>query len=542
MRNDRSILFWLISFAKPYLTWLLIAFASMVLVAYFELLIPYKIKEVVDGILSSQINESEIEVSAYKILFFISMIFIFSSLFSYILNISGQKIMFSIRESVFSQIVKLPQSYFDSNDVGRTTTRVTNDINALNEFYTNVLVQFTKDFLVVLGVLFLIFSFNIFLALAIVGINIFVIVLALLYRKKLRKVYTKLRKTIAQLNSFINESIRGISLLKVYNKESVNYQRFLSFSDDNYKANIDQMYTFAMFRPFVEFTTVFTVGLVVWIGSNQVIEGSMSIGELLAVLFYLRMLFKPILDLADKYNILQSALAASENLFNITNIRTESTGGKLFSKSFEVITFKNVWFSYNKENWVLKDFNLEIKKGDSFVLIGSTGSGKTTILNLLLSFYSPQKGQILIDGTPLEEFDVQSIRKDFSIIMQDTPLFNNVPDKDDFHNINELRSIGEKQISNIKMMMKRPFQVIVLDEATSNLDLDLERDVKNYLKNIQGRTSIVIAHRLNLIKDNDVIVLLEDGKIIEKGTHSNLMSKKEGYFGIFNLNQSFFKN
>jgi ATP-binding cassette subfamily B multidrug efflux pump len=517
MRNDRSILFWLISFAKPYLTWLLIAFASMVLVAYFELLIPYKIKEVVDGILSSQINESGIEVSAYKILFFISMIFIFSSLFSYILNISGQKIMFSIRESVFSQIVKLPQSYFDSNDVGRTTTRVTNDINALNEFYTNVLVQFTKDFLVVLGVLFLIFSFNIFLALAIVGINIFVIVLALLYRKKLRKVYTKLRKTIAQLNSFINESIRGISLLKVYNKESVNYQRFLSFSDDNYKANIDQMYTFAMFRPFVEFTTVFTVGLVVWIGSNQVIEGSMSIGELLAVLFYLRMLFKPILDLADKYNILQSALAASENLFNITNIRTESTGGKLFSKSFEVITFKNVWFSYNKENWVLKDFNLEIKKGDSFVLIGSTGSGKTTILNLLLSFYSPQKGQILIDGTPLEEFNVQSIRKNFSIIMQDTPLFNNVPDKDDFHNINELRSIGEKQISNIKMMMKRPFQVIVLDEATSNLDLDLERDVKNYLKNIQGRTSIVIAHRLNLIKDNDVIVLLEDGKIIEKG-------------------------
>jgi ABC-type multidrug transport system fused ATPase/permease subunit len=297
-----------------------------------------------------------------------------------------------------------------------------------------------------------------------------------------------------------------------------------------------------MFRPFVEFTTVFTVGLVVWIGSNQVIEGSMSIGELLAVLFYLRMLFKPILDLADKYNILQSALAASENLFNITNIRTESTGGKLFSKSFEVITFKNVWFSYNKENWVLKDFNLEIKKGDSFVLIGSTGSGKTTILNLLLSFYSPQKGQILIDGTPLEEFNVQSIRKNFSIIMQDTPLFNNVPDKDDFHNINELRSIGEKQISNIKMMMKRPFQVIVLDEATSNLDLDLERDVKNYLKNIQGRTSIVIAHRLNLIKDNDVIVLLEDGKIIEKGTHSNLMSKKEGYFGIFNLNQSFFKN
>ncbi|MFL2630599.1 MAG: ABC transporter ATP-binding protein [Thermodesulfobacteriota bacterium] len=539
--NDKNIIFWLVSFAKPYMKWLIFAFVSMAIVASFELFIPYKIKFVIDGIVNSEIDKQAIKTTSFQILFLIFGIFIFSSLFSYILNITGQKIMYKIRETLFSHILKLPQNFFDKNDVGKITTRVTNDINALNEFYTNVLVQFVKDFLVIVGVLIIMTTFNLFLTLTVLVINIFVIILAMLYREKLRKVYTKLRRTIAELNSFINESIRGISILKIYSKESLNYSRFEEYSENNYSANIEQMYTFAMFRPFIEFASVFTTAVIIWLGSKEVIGGSLSIGELLAILFYLRMVFKPILDLADKYNILQSALAASENLFKIMRVETEKVGGTRFSQDFSKISFKNVWFSYEDNVWVLKNFNLDIRKGESFVLIGSTGSGKTTILNLILGFYKPQKGEILIDNKPLDSFDLQSLRNSFSVIMQDTPLFNNVPEQGEYHNINEIRSIGEKQIKNIKTMLDKPFQVIVLDEATSNLDLDLEKDVKDYLNKIEDKTSIVIAHRLNLIKDKDIIIFLKDGKIVEIGKHRDLMLKKGEYSSVFYLNQKFYR-
>ena len=539
--NDKNIIFWLVSFAKPYMKWLIFAFVSMAIVASFELFIPYKIKFVIDGIVNSEIDKQAIKTTSFQILFFIFGIFIFSSLFSYILNITGQKIMYKIRETLFSHILKLPQNFFDKNDVGRITTRVTNDINALNEFYTNVLVQFVKDFLVIIGVLIIMATFNLFLTLTVLVINIFVIILAMLYREKLRKVYTKLRRTIAELNSFINESIRGISILKIYSKESLNYSRFEEYSENNYSANIEQMYTFAMFRPFIEFASVFTTAVIIWLGSKEVIGGSLSIGELLAILFYLRMVFKPILDLADKYNILQSALAASENLFKIMSVKSEKVGGTRFSQDFFKISFKNVWFSYEDNVWVLKNFNLDIRKGESFVLIGSTGSGKTTILNLILGFYKPQKGEILIDNKPLDSFDLQSLRNSFSVIMQDTPLFNNVPEQGEYHNINEIRSMGEKQIKNIKTMLDKPFQIIVLDEATSNLDLDLEKDVKDYLNKIEDKTSIVIAHRLNLIKDKDIIIFLKDGKIVEIGKHRDLMLKKGEYSSVFYLNQKFYR-
>lgn len=540
-KEDRNILVWLISFTKPFKLWIGIAFFTMIIVAAFELLIPINIKNVVDGIVESKSSFDQIKEYSFEILLLIFGVFIFSSTFSYILNITGQKIMRNIRDNVFDHVLKLPQDFFDKQSVGRVTTRVTNDVNALNEFYTNVLVQFLKDVLVIIGVVYVMFKYNASLTFMMIGIIISIIFFAFLYRKRLRRVYTALRLTISKLNSFINESIRGINLLKIYNKKDNNFQRFEKLSKENFDANMEQMYTFAIFRPFIEFMSVFSTAAIIWFGGQQIIDGNLSIGQLLAILFFLRMIFRPILDLADKYNILQSALAASENLYEIIKIKTEQYGNIKFPNNFKSIKFDNVSFAYNDENWVLKDFNLEIKNGDSLLLLGSTGSGKTTIINLLLGFYSAQKGEIFIDGIPLNHYDFHSIRRNFSVIMQDTPLFNIVLDDENINNVDAIRSVGEKQIKNVKQTLEKPFHIIILDEATSNLDLDLEKDVKDYLEGVKSKTSILIAHRLNLIRDEDKILILNNGKLVETGNHKDLIKLDKEYSKIFKYNQEFFQ-
>ena len=540
-KEDRNILVWLISFTKPFKLWIGLAFFTMIIVAAFELLIPINIKNVVDGIVESKSSFDQIKEYSFEILLLIFGVFIFSSTFSYILNITGQKIMRNIRDNVFDHVLKLPQDFFDKQSVGRVTTRVTNDVNALNEFYTNVLVQFLKDILVIIGVVYVMFKYNASLTFMMIGIIISIIFFAFLYRKRLRRVYTALRLTISKLNSFINESIRGINLLKIYNKKDNNFQRFEKLSKENFDANMEQMYTFAIFRPFIEFMSVFSTAAIIWFGGQQIIDGNLSIGQLLAILFFLRMIFRPILDLADKYNVLQSALAASENLYEIIKIKTEQYGNIKFPNNFKSIKFDNVSFAYNDENWVLKDFNLEIKNGDSLLLLGSTGSGKTTIINLLLGFYSAQKGEIFIDGIPLNHYDFHSIRRNFSVIMQDTPLFNIVLDDENINNVDAIRSVGEKQIKNVKQTLEKPFHIIILDEATSNLDLDLEKDVKDYLEGVKSKTSILIAHRLNLMRDEDKILILNNGKLVETGNHKDLIKLDKEYSKIFKYNQEFFQ-
>ena len=317
----------------------------------------------------------------------LSGIFILSSLFTYLLNYSGHKIMHRMRTDVFTHILSLPQPFFDKNPVGRLTTRVTSDVNAVNEMYTSVAVQFFKDALVIIGVIIIMFYMNRNLTLFVTVFTVLMVFFAGLFRMKLKTVYRDVRKSIAKLNSFVQESVRGIVLIKLYNREMENFEKFKATNRENFKANMDQLWVYATFRPFIEFMSVFTVAFILWYGGLSVLRLELTIGALLAYLYYVRMLFRPITELAEKYNIFQSAAAASENLYELINVRPEQRDGIREARVRGKLEFKNVWFSYNDRDWVLRDVSFTIEPGETVALVGLTGSGKTTIVNLILRFY-----------------------------------------------------------------------------------------------------------------------------------------------------------
>jgi len=480
-------------------------------------------------------------------------IFVFSSLFTYLLNYSGHKIMHRIRTDTFSKILTLPQSYFDRNPVGRTTTRVTNDINAINEMYTSVLVQFIKDILVVLGVLVVMFFLNKNLTLFIFGLTVIIGITAILFRMRLKTVYREVRISIAKLNAFVQESVRGIVLIKLYEKEKTNFKKFKSVNNQNFKANMDQLWAYATFRPIIEFASLFAIALILWYGGLNVITLDLTLGALIAYIYYVRMLFRPIQELAEKYNIFQSAAAASENIFELMNEKVESKEGINEHEPIGKLEFNNVWFSYNKDEWVLKDVSFTINPGERVAIVGLTGSGKTTIVNLILRFYEIQKGSILLDGKNINDYSPDYIRKHVTAVFQDTFLFGkneseiNFDDNGgNFLNYTKLSSLnssngrnissGEKQILSLMDAFKKDSKILILDEATSHLDAKIEKKVRQNVKSgSKQKTTIIIAHRLSNVKDTDRIIVIHKGKIIEEGNHYELINNKKLYYNLYKL-------
>jgi len=296
-------------------------------------------------------------------------VFIFSTTYTYLLFYSGHKIMHSIRMDAFTHILKLPQPYFDKNPVGRISTRVTNDVNAINEMYTSVAVQFIKDLLVITGIVIIMFSLDKELTFIILGLTAFLGFVAYLFRMRLKTVFRNIRITIGKLNAFVQESIQGIVLIKLYGKEDQNFSRFKDINRENYNANMSQLWAYVMFRPFIEYVSILGSGLILWYGGFNVIQYTLSLGSLIAFLYYVRMIFKPIQELSERYSIFQSAAAASENLYDVIIEEAEPVGGKIINTESATLEFKNVWFSYNNRDWVLKDVSFKINPGESVALV-----------------------------------------------------------------------------------------------------------------------------------------------------------------------------
>ncbi len=500
--------------------------------------------------------------------------FAFNYIQVYVLNYTSQKIIFNIRQEIFSHLQKMSLSYFDKNPVGRLVTRVTNDTEALNEMYSSVLVTLFKDLFLLAGIVITMFNMNAKLALFSFTVLPFIIIASNIFRIHIRKVYREVRVRLAKINSSLNENITGMKTVHIFSKENKKFKEFDEINEDYLNATKKEIQLYAVFRPIIEIVRSLGITLIIWIGGNNVINGAIEFGVLYAFINYLQMFFEPILDLTEKYNILQAAMASSERIFMILDTEEDIKNPEHPIHENTIrgrIEFKNVWFSYEKDNWVLRDVSFTINPGETVAFVGATGAGKTSIISLINRFYDIQKGQILIDGIDIKEMDKYQLRRRIGIVLQDVFLFTGTI-KENIRLSNEeisdeeiievskyvnadtfieklpkkyeepvmergsTLSAGQRQLLAFARALAFKPDILVLDEATSNIDTETEILIQDALgKIVKGRTSIAIAHRLSTIQRSDKIIVLHKGQIREIGSHQELLNNGGMYYELYKL-------
>lgn len=512
----------------------------------------------------------------------ISAIFIISIILAFalnylqvlILNYTSQKIVFNIRQEIFSHIQSLSISYFDKNPIGRLVTRVTNDTETLNEMYTSVLVNLFKDIFILIGIVFVMIKMDLTLALLSLTLLPLILIASIIFRKKIRVIYRLGRAQLAKINSTLNENITGMRIIQIFKREDKISTQFDEINTDYLKTAKKEITLFAIFRPSIEVIRSLGIATIIYYGGGQVVSNALEFGVLYAFIDYLQRFFEPILDLTEKYNILQSAMASSERIFTILDDNTiiENPINPFIPDNIKgKIEFKNVWFAYEGENWVLKDVSFIINPGDTVAFVGATGAGKSSIINLITRFYDIQRGEILIDDINIKEYDKFQLRKNIGVVLQDVFLFtgtiednirlnnfeisdNRIIEVSKYVNadyfINKLPlkykepvmergstlSSGERQLLAFARTLAYNPSILILDEATSSIDTETELLIQDALeKLIKGRTSIAVAHRLSTIQHADKIIVLSKGVIKEVGTHQELLSKEGMYYDLYKL-------
>ncbi len=496
--------------------------------------------------------------------------FVFGVLQVYLLRYTGQRVMYDMRREIFGHVLKLPLQFFDHAPVGRLVTRVTSDVQAINELFTSMLVNLFRDAFLVLGILVVMFQLEWRLAAAILVFFPVIVFAAWQFRNRVRAAYREVRKQIARMNAYLQESISGMRIIQVFVQEWKANERFDGINEAKYRADMRQLMTFAVFRPLMSFLSSFAIALVIWYGGFNVLRGSLSLGALTAFIQYVQMLFQPVLRLSEGYNVLQAAMASSERIFRLLDEPREDPGQGQTLDTFRArIEFRDVWFAYNEEEWILKGVSFVAEPGQHIAIVGPTGSGKTTIIRILLRMYPIQRGQILVDGVPIEAFDLGYLRSRMAVVLQDVFLFSgdimdnirlrsDIPEEkaiesarfvnadfvedlpDGYHTEVKERgvtlSVGERQLLSFARAIAFDPDILVLDEATASIDSHTEHHIQNSLRKImQGRTSIVIAHRLSTIREADNIIVLHQGRLLEQGRHEELLQNDGLYAALHNL-------
>lgn len=488
----------------------------------------------------------------------------------------AQRVMYDIRVELFSHMQRLSLRFFDANPVGRLMTRVTNDIEVLNEMFGAGIVTIFGDIFVLLFIVGAMFYMDWRLALVTLTILPFILFAAFLFRARIRGAYRDIRVRLARINAYLQERVGGIRVVQLFGREEQSMRRFREVNDEHLEAHLRSITYYALFFPVIEVLTAIALALILWYGGLQALEGAVTVGTIAAFLQYARRFFRPIQDMSEKYNILQGAMASSERIFGLLDtepeIRDDPDPLHLPARAEGRIEFRDVWFRYGEEDgWVLRGVSFTARPGERVAIVGATGAGKSTIINLLMRFYEPEKGEILFDGVPIRRVPVGELRSRVGLVLQDVFLFSgevsynirlgrtDVTDErireaaarvgaDPF--IRRLPggyeqplgergislSVGERQLVSFARALAFDPPVLVLDEATSSVDSELEAQIEAALRELmQGRTSLVIAHRLSTIQGADQILVLHHGEIRERGTHAELLRQGGLYARLHEL-------
>jgi len=515
-----------------------------------------------------------LQVRRLAMIFFLLIVLRFFFTYTQFLHLQvvGQKVALKIRRDIVEKLVRLSISYFEKNPVGRLVTRATNDVNTLNEMFTSVVVYFVKDIFVIVGILVIMAKLSTKLFLITLILIPIISITTFIFRTRVRRVFRELRYHLARINTFLSETLSGIKEIQAFVQEHKMMKRFNGINTDYFKTTIRMLIIFATFRPLIGFIRFSGLALLIYFGGKGILSGVITFGSLVAFISYLEKLFQPIADIAERYNVIESSMAASERVYILLGEEEEKRTGRKKPSIKGGIEFENVWFSYNQDEWVLKDISFFVKPGEKIGVVGYTGAGKTTLMKLLTKFYSPQKGKILIDGVDIEEIDTLHLRKNIATVYQEPFLFNgtirenitlfcDIPEErllrairvSNLDRVMERKGIGldtvigiggeglsggEKQLITFARAIAFDTPILVLDEATASIDPQTEHLVQEALyRVIEGRTSIIIAHRLATLKRVDRIIVIHNGKLIEEGTHEELIKKEGIYSYLYRLQQ-----